>query len=101
MVAGELRHLLIWYLLKICSLQLVYCSSCCEPFHPYCSDDDALLTAYLAEVSLRPTITGGLVHKFRKWKCSQCLTCSHCGCGRRDGEDDFIGMKTYSKNSYS
>ena len=75
--------------------QLLFCSVCCEPYHPFCVGDDALLASFVLFLfpskKLDPDIdplseedSKRLEETFRTWTCPRCMVCKACGRNRRE-----------------
>ena len=64
--------------------ELLRCTACCEPFHPFCLNYDELPQS--AEVE-------------REWVCRRCAACQVCG--RADGDGDKLRCGKCLKASHS
>ena len=64
--------------------ELLRCTACCEPFHPFCLSYDELPQS--AEVE-------------REWVCRRCAACQVCG--RADGDGDKLRCGKCLKASHS
>lgn len=57
------RNMSNWPFLFFCVYQLIYCNVCCEPFHPFCLEDEE-----------RPG-----ENDLENWCCRRCQFCHVCG----------------------
>ena len=64
--------------------ELLRCTACCEPFHPFCLNYDELPQS--AEVE-------------REWVCRRCAACQVCG--RADGDGDKLRCGKCLRASHS
>lgn len=81
------------------TFQLIFCSICCEPYHPFCVGDDALLASFVmlvypskfkkesakegSDVSTDED-SKRLEETFRSWTCHRCTSCKACGKNKRE-----------------
>lgn len=57
----------------------MYCSTCCEPFHPYCAGDELLEDTRVARCGGSLSGFGNDTSKIvREWTCQNCMKCKSC-----------------------